>query len=135
METAGKIIELRAYQTVHGIWKYFTADDGQIDIAGENNYLIIGTLEAFIQFRAYFGADVVIPIYITSDDGVRLERALKRERKQEQPKYAEMCRRFLADEQDFSEEKLAEAKIERRFMNVELDILQKEIEDYIAEFC
>ena len=25
LQAAGKVIELRAYQTVHGIWKYFTA--------------------------------------------------------------------------------------------------------------
>lgn len=29
LEREGKIIELRAYNTVHGIWYYFTADDGQ----------------------------------------------------------------------------------------------------------
>ena len=52
----------------------------------------------------YFGKENVIPIYIQVDDGVRLERALERERTQKEPKYAELCRRFLADEKDFSEE-------------------------------
>ncbi len=28
----GRIIELRAYDTACGVWKYFTADDGQIDL-------------------------------------------------------------------------------------------------------
>ena len=37
---AGRVIELREYNTVHGIWKYFTADDGQIDIEGNEKYLI-----------------------------------------------------------------------------------------------
>ena len=32
----GKVIELRAYNTVHGVWKYFTVDDGQFD--AEDNY-------------------------------------------------------------------------------------------------
>ena len=32
-------------------------------------------------------------------------------------KYAEMCRRFLADCEDFTEEKIAEAGIVRRFSN------------------
>ena len=27
----GKIIELRAYNTIHGVWKYFTVNDKQID--------------------------------------------------------------------------------------------------------
>ena len=30
-QEAGKVIELREYNTVHGIWKYFTVDDGQFD--------------------------------------------------------------------------------------------------------
>ncbi len=29
-QRAGRVIELREYDTVHGIWKYFTADDGRI---------------------------------------------------------------------------------------------------------
>ena len=52
-EAAGKIIELRAYHTMYGIWKYFTADDGQICLA-ESDYLMIGTLEAYEQIRDYF---------------------------------------------------------------------------------
>ena len=53
--------------------------------------------------------------------GDRLERSLKRERKQEHPRYAEVCRRFLADEEDFSEENLAEAGIARRYRNENLE--------------
>ena len=115
-EKAGKIIELRAYDTVYGVWKYFTADDGQICLT-ESDYLMIGTLEAYEQIRNYFGTEKVRPIYVEVDDGLRLQRALDRERTQEQPKYAEMCRRFLADEQDFSEENLKKAGIEKRFLN------------------
>ena len=57
------------------------------------------------------------PLYVEVDDGIRLERALKRERKQQHPQYAEMCRRFLADCEDFSEEKIERAGIRRRFYN------------------
>ncbi len=110
LEHAGKVIEMRAYNTVHGVWKYFTADDGQIDLSRQD-YLMIGTPESCVKLQEYFGADAVCPIYIWVDDGERLERALKRERKQEQPRYAEMCRRFLADERDFSEEKLRRAGV------------------------
>ena len=60
-EAAGKIIELRAYHTMYGIWKYFTADDGQICLA-ESDYLMIGTLEAYEQIRDYFGMDKVCPV-------------------------------------------------------------------------
>ena len=55
------------------------------------------------------------------EDGLRLARALERERAQENPRYAELCRRFLADCEDFSEEKLAEAGIRQRFCNRDLE--------------
>ena len=129
-EAAGKIIELRAYHTMYGIWKYFTADDGQIYLA-ESDYLMIGTLEAYEQIRDYFGMDKVCPVYVEVDDGLRLQRALDRERAQDQPKYAEMCRRFLADEEDFSEENLERAGITKRFQNTDLDQVTQEIASYM----
>lgn len=132
LEKAGKVIELRAYDTKHGIWKYFAADDNQIDFTG-NDYLIIGTLEGYEKMRDYFGADVMIPIYVEVDDGIRLQRALGRELKQKEPKYAELCRRFLADEDDFSEENIKRAGIEKRFVNAELSQCLKEIQLYLSE--
>lgn len=102
LEAQGKVIELRAYNTVHGVWKYFTVDDGQFD--GDENYIAIGTLESYAKMLAYMGTDSLVPIYIDVDDGVRLLRAVERERKQKEPKYEELCRRFLADAEDFSEE-------------------------------
>lgn len=125
LQEAGKVIELRAYDTVHGIWKYFTADDGQFD--GDDNYLAIGTLESYIQLRNYFGEERIVPIYVEVDDGLRLERALARERMQANPKYEEMCRRFLADASDFSEENLRNARITRRFRNIEMNQCVDEI--------
>ena len=129
-EAAGKIIELRAYHTMYGIWNYLTADDGQICLA-ESDYLMIGTLEAYEQIRDYFGMDKVCPVYVEVDDGLRLQRALDRERAQDQPKYAEMCRRFLADEEDFSEENLERAGITKRFQNTDLDQVTQEIASYM----
>ena len=110
LEAEGKIIELRAYHTIHGIWKYFTVADHQVDL-DHQSYLLIGTLESYLKIREYFGTESVVPIYIEVEDGMRLQRALERERRQENPKYEELCRRFLADEKDFSEEKLKEAGI------------------------
>ena len=34
--SAKKVIELRAYDTVHGIWKYFTVDDHQMSDEGQD---------------------------------------------------------------------------------------------------
>ena len=128
----GKIIEARAYNTVHGLWRYFTVADASVDLRA-NNYCIIGTLEAYTQIRDYFGKDKVLPVFITLDDGVRLQRALDRERAQESPKYEEMCRRFLADSKDFSEEKIAEAEITKSFYNNSLEDCLEEIVTYIQE--
>lgn len=130
LERQGKIIELRVYDTVHGIWKYFTVDDGQVDLA-KQSYLIIGTLESYLKIREYYGKKQVIPIYIEVDDGERLARALERERSETVPKYEELCRRFLADAADFSEQKLKEAGIEKRFANVSLEEAEQEITEYI----
>ena len=94
---------------------------------------MIGTLEAFCHLRDYFGEDRILPVLIELDDGVRLQRALDRERKQEKPKYEEMCRRFLADSADFSEEKVREAGISGRFVNDDLEGCLAEIRAYIAE--
>ena len=132
LNAGGKIVELRAYNTVHGIWKYMTVDDGNLDLAGKD-YLIIGTPESYGKCVEYFGAGVMVPLLITVDDGVRLERALRRERKQKTPKYEEMCRRFLADAEDFSEEKIAQAGIAKRFVNEDLERCYGEIAKEITE--
>lgn len=128
----GKVIEHRAYHTCHGLWRYFTVDDGQIALE-KQDYLCIGTLESYENIRAYFGKDRMLPVLIELDDGVRLQRALDRERKQKEPRYEEMCRRFLADSEDFSEERIAHAGITRRFVNDELESCMKEIRDYLWE--
>ncbi len=122
----GKIIEERCYQTVNGPWYYFTADDGRIDPVNRH-YFGIGTLVSYKKLRDYFGKPYLVPLLIEADDGIRLERALKREKKQQVPQYQEMCRRFLADSEDFSEEKIREAGIERRFEN------NGELKDCVSE--
>lgn len=131
LKRTDKIIEERTYYTNYGEWRYFTADDGQIDL-DTGNYLVIGTLESYCYIRDYFGADKVEPLFIDVDAKIRLHRAMNREDKQEHPKYDEMCRRFLADEEDFSEEKIANAGVTRRFYNNgEIEDCIKEITDYI----
>ena len=132
LENAGRVIEQRAYETVHGIWRYFTADDGQIDLQ-HHDYLMIGTLESYEKTRDYLGEKNMIPILIDLDDGVRLQRALDRERAQEVPQYGEMCRRFLADLKDFTEEKIEQAGVTRRFINDDLNECLEEIMEYIKE--
>lgn len=128
----GKVIECRTYETIHGPWSYFTVDDGQINLEKEN-YLVIGTLESYERMRTYFTEEKVIPIYIEVEDGERLQRALNREKQQKQPKYAELCRRFLADSEDFKEENLTRLGINKRFSNKDFAHCIQEITLYITK--
>ncbi len=130
LEAQGRIIELRSYHTVHGLWKYFTVKDERLDLERQD-YLMIGTLESYGKIRGYFGGDRLVPLLIALDDGVRLQRALDREKLQKTPCYRELCRRYLADEEDFAEEKLTEAGIVKRFYNDDLERCLLEIEAYI----
>lgn len=132
MKEDGKVIESRSYNTKCGIWTYFTADDGQIDLNAAD-YLLIGTLVSYQALREYFGEEAIVPVYLEVEDGLRLARALERERRQEKPKYAEMCRRFLADEEDFSEENLIKSGITERFGNEDFTECLNKIQRYIEE--
>ncbi|HIT63611.1 MAG TPA: guanylate kinase [Candidatus Ventrimonas merdavium] len=130
LERAGKVIECRTYETVYGPWSYATVDDGQI-VPEEADYLAIGTLESYGKLREYYGAGRVTPLYITVDDGERLERALARERRQKEPRYAELCRRYLADEADFAPENLKRLGITRSYPNDGLEQCVEELEQTI----
>ena len=118
---AGKVIEERTYQTIAGPWTYATVDNG-LD-PRKTNYLA-------------FGSDLVVPIYIDVSDKNLLTRAMHREADQENPRYKEMCRRFLADSEDFDEEKIIAAGITRRYdNNGQLGDCVAEIARTIAEYC
>ncbi len=129
MRENGQVIESRCYHTVHGDWYYFTANDGQIDL-DRSDYLLIMTPEGCDSLKKHFGNDAVIPVYIEVETGLRLQRAVERERSQSSPKYAELCRRFLADEEDFSGEKLNMLGVTRRYNN---DILDKTVDDILSD--
>lgn len=127
LKNSGKIVELRTYETVLGPWSYFTMDDGQFDIHGEGDCLMIGTLESYEKMRRYYGNGALVPVYIEVPDGIRLLRAVRREEKQKAPNYREVCRRYLADEDDFSEEILSRLRIGKRFANTDLEACLEEI--------
>ena len=125
---AGKLIESRTYRTVAGPWTYATVDDGQINLSA-GDYLMPATLESYRTLKKRFGADALVPIYIDADDGDRLLRAVQRERQQSAPNYKEVCRRFLADEADFSETNLKEAGIGLHYENDDLETCVGQILD------
>ncbi len=127
----GKVIEERCFHTVHGPWYYFTVNDGQIDLE-HHSYLMINTLAGFEMIRDYYNKEQVIPVYIEADAKDRLIRYINRESLQKNPNYKEVCRRFLADEEDFAEEVLQRLGITKRYFNRDLDECCKEIEADIA---
>ena len=124
---SGKVIESRTYQTIAGPWTYYTVDDGQFDVADDESCLMIGTLESYEKMCAYFEAGKMVPVYIEVPDGIRLLRAVKREENQKKPNYREVCRRYLADEKDFSEENLERLGITKRYQNTDMEMCLEEI--------
>lgn len=132
-EDAGKVIENRLYKTVHGDWRYFTVDDGNINLEN-NSYIVIGVLNSYVSFVEYFGRQSLVPILVEVEDGERLSRALEREKRPENRKFQELCRRFLADSEDFSEDKILAAGIcdENRVENDNLDECIRKIKEIIA---
>lgn len=133
LENAGKVIEKRVYHTVHGDWSYATTSSN-IDLEN-NSYLTLNTLEGYKKLVDYYGKDTVLPIYIWVDLNTRLDRAFKREEQEEKPKYKELCRRFIADEVDFSEENLTNLEIldKDRYFNGDLEICINNIKNRIIK--
>lgn len=104
------IVESREYETRYGLWYYFTVCSSiNLNI---NNYIASNTLVGFEQYLNYYGKDNIISILIELDDGIRLQRALNREKKEKNPKYDELCRRFLSDSEDFSLENIQKYPID-----------------------
>lgn len=127
-----KLIEARTYNTIHGPWTYATILDSQFKKG--KDLIMIGTLESYNKMAEFLDdkKDVnLLDVYIEVEDGLRLERAVKREQEQENPKYEEMCRRFLSDSKDFSEENLENAGIKYRFENIDLEKCVEEIQKSI----
>ena len=129
-----KLIEERTYQTVHVPWTYSTILDKQFETT--KDILMLGTLESYIQVKKRFEKNdniSILPVYIEVPDNIRLKRAIEREELEKEPKYEEVCRRFLADSKDFSEKNLEKAEIKKRFKNIELSACVNQIEEYIKE--
>ena len=132
LKSSGKIIEDRAYNTIYGLWRYFTVADQQFECK-DKNFIMITTLVSYKKLQECLTEYNFIPVYIDLDNGTRLQRALDREKLQENPKYTEMCRRFIEDEKDFSEDNIEAVEIHRRFINDDFNRCVQEIKNYIEE--
>jgi guanylate kinase len=133
MRDSGEVIEWRTYDTKCGKWTYYTAKDSISTDSGDR--IGIGTLESYLKIKEYLGDEVLVPVYIEVDDDIRFLRAVEREKRQSAPKYAELCRRFLADNEDFSDEKLSEAGVTHRFSNNgSLEECLSAVKKYMSDF-
>lgn len=100
-----KIIESREYpHYIDGNVRYFTVND----IDPQKDYILITVPEAFRTIADYCeGKSIGVKgIYLDLDPLERLERLSKREKETGGQKYEELIRRYIADEKDYSKEKL-----------------------------
>lgn len=100
-EAEQEIIEKRQYQTIQGIWNYFTR---KFPLEEGKNYFLITTLEGVQGILKYYPSDIVHIVYLALEEKERLLRCINREAEQKAPDYLEVCRRYIADHEDFSEE-------------------------------
>jgi guanylate kinase len=116
MARRGEILESRTYRTMRGDWHYFTRilppDDGR-------TWITITTPAAIPALAAGLGAENIALVYMDIRAAERFERCYRRERRERAPNYSELCRRYLADEEDFAEDVLAE--FERKYAFYRID--------------
>ena len=122
----GKMMESRSYDTAFGIWYYGTAYEEDFREKGKG-FLCIGTLESYNSIKDYLGQEFIRPVYIELEDELRLSRAKAREQGNDPKALEELERRFQADNKDFSEEKLRESGIEKRYQNLDFSKCVEEI--------
>lgn len=91
-----QLAEHTYYEVASGdLWFYGTLKE---HVQQEKTYTKVINPKGYRQLCEYFGKENVIGIYIRCDGKERLLRSLKRETN---PSCSEVCRRFLADKEDF----------------------------------
>ncbi len=83
--------------TCYNGW-YYGVEKAELNKAKRHSIVVVEP-KGFKQFKKIYG-DRVIPIYINTSDKNRLLRSLNRE---DNPNCQEICRRLLADTEDFKE--------------------------------
>lgn len=104
-----QVVEMKKFETQNSNC-YFLTSSKDIDL-DNNNYLGINNLNGLDQYVEYYGKDLIIPIFIRSDRGTRLQLLLNHEREDLIPNYAKMCQEYLDDASMFSEENIAKRNI------------------------
>jgi guanylate kinase len=131
LRESGRMIEERAYRTEKGLWRYGSVAEKEAETVSR---IGIGTLESYQKFCAYFGRERMIPLYLEVAAGERLLRGFRREKKEAEPCYPELVRRFQADEADYTEEKLSAAGIRKRYENLNLERCLGELYEVVLQY-
>ena len=104
-------------------------------------YLVYTVRSTAVNFKRHQNVIEKHTLPIDYDDGNTYEEPsespqeiLEREEQQKVPKYKEMCRRFLADEEDFKQENLDRCGIVKWYENVVLEDCLEEIMGVIRSY-
>ena len=109
-EESGSILEYRSYNVHGSVWYYWTEYD--IQFRQNKNLICTGTLDMLKSYRDKIIDYDIIPIMITVNDLLLVERALGREKQMATPNIVEMCRRYISDYEDYSSDKVRESNIQ-----------------------
>lgn len=104
------ILEYRSYNVHGSVWYYWTEYD--IQFRQDKNLICTGTLDMLKSYRDKIIDYDIIPIMITVNDLLLVERALGREKQMATPNIVEMCRRYISDYEDYSSDKVRESNIQ-----------------------
>jgi guanylate kinase len=100
-----EFIEHRIYHTVNGDWIYGIGKSS-FDLNSDNTYIVILDLQGLKQLEKYLQEnnkkDCLTSIYIKAYGQTRLLRSLQREGMLTDDKCKEICRRYIADEDDMN---------------------------------
>ena len=130
-----KVLEYREYNYAWGPIKYGTMEDA--DLVNSNS-IMVNTLAGCKSIMEHYKdckSLCVIPIYISVPNYERLLRSLQRESNAKSDKAVyEFCRRLIADEEDFSEEKVKDiVPLNHVFINIDLKETVMAVKELISK--
>lgn len=129
----GLVYEHREYHVSNGdTWEYATVRDDDFKLDGDDDYIAIGTLVSMRSLVEHVPSHKIVPIHVRCSAVERLRRAVEREHRSSHPDFEEVCRRFLSDEEDYSDDKLQHLPRSPIICDTELTDGVKMIMDEIA---
>lgn len=123
-----EFIERRTYKVVGDTVWYYGIHKKEIDINGNDDYIVIVDGQGFQAIKSYYGDENVIGIYMYIDNRERLLRALNRCKLTDKD-VDEIVRRYQADDIDFTKDIIDECtlKINNINLNQSADIVIRNI--------